>query len=102
MRVGDTSERAPQAFFLHIMTNMTDEYREKLGEMLAAEVNGELAYDAMYDAIRPTTATARYSDLKDYMGRAVYLAKELGLEEDAKRLDARLEHMKAVFRSQFV
>ena len=61
----------------------------------------EDAYSAMYDASDRSTAAARYSDAKDAFRMAIEVAQELGMIEDAKRLAERLDHVKAVFRSQF-
>lgn len=60
----------------------------------------EEAYDALYDS--PGSATARYSDVKEAFYDAIRLAREIGKEEEAKRLSERLAHIKEVFRRQFV
>ena len=52
----------------------------------------------MYDARSPATC---YSDLKDYFAMAIGAAERAGLHDDAKRLSARLDHCKNVYRSQF-
>jgi hypothetical protein len=65
------------------------------------EAKGEAAYDEMYEARTPGDATARYSDAKEFFRRAIGVARELGWEDTATRLEARLAHVKAVFRSQF-
>jgi len=62
---------------------------------------GEKAYDQMYEAHWSGSATAAYSDAKECFYDAIRLAGELGLAEDAAALRKRLEHIKAVFRSQF-
>ena len=59
---------------------------------------GEDAYTRMYDTRSPT---GEYSDAKDYFNSAIQLANELGLKDEAARLEKRLEHIKSVFRSQF-
>jgi hypothetical protein len=59
---------------------------------------GEAYYDAMYDARNPT---ADYANAKDAFRDAVALARELGETVTMERLQARLGHIKAVFRSQF-
>lgn len=64
------------------------------------ERRGEQAYSDMYDAIG-AAASGHYSDAKDYFIDAIGMAKRAGLDDEAKRLDARLGHIKAVFRSQF-
>ena len=55
----------------------------------------------MYDATSASDAAARYSDAKEALYTAIALAKELQQNEIAERLEARLTHIKAVFRSQF-
>jgi hypothetical protein len=65
------------------------------------EAQAEAAYDKMYDATSSTEAAARYSDAKEAMRDAIGLARRLGLGAVADRLEARLAHIKAVFRSQF-
>ena len=52
----------------------------------------------MYDTRSPA---ARYSDLKDYFAMAIGAAERAGLPDEAKRLNARLDHCKKVYRSQF-
>jgi hypothetical protein len=65
------------------------------------EAQAENAYDKMYDASHSTGAAARYSDAKEAMREAIALARRLGHGAVATRLEARLAHIKAVFRSQF-
>jgi hypothetical protein len=60
---------------------------------------GEKYYDQMYDA--RTGLSGLYADIKDVFRDAVALASELGMAEESRRLGERLEHIKAVFRSQF-
>jgi hypothetical protein len=61
----------------------------------------EAAYDKMYDAGSPSGANAFYSDTKEALADAIGLARRLGRTEDVARLEKRLAHIKAVFRSQF-
>jgi iduronate 2-sulfatase len=65
------------------------------------EAQAEQAYDQLCDARPGTDAAARYSDAKEALHDAIALAGRLGRNEDAERLNARLSHIKAVFRSQF-
>jgi hypothetical protein len=58
----------------------------------------EAAYDEMYDSRSPA---ARYSDLKDFFAMAIGAAERAGLHDEAKRLSARLDHCRNVYRSQF-
>ncbi|MBI1211178.1 MAG: hypothetical protein GC190_06920 [Alphaproteobacteria bacterium] len=64
----------------------------------ALEQLGEKYYDAMYDSRYPT---GEYANAKDAFQDAIKLAHQLGETEIEKRLEARLAHIKAVFRSQF-
>jgi hypothetical protein len=70
--------------------------RQQLDDM---ERRAEDAYTAMYDS--PTSATGHYSLAKDYFLDAIGLAQKLGDAQAVQRLEARLAHVKAVFRSQF-
>ena len=65
------------------------------------EAQAEAAYDKMYDARHSSNAAALYSDAKESLYRAIGLARSQGQEATAQRLEARLAHIKAVFRSQF-
>jgi hypothetical protein len=60
---------------------------------------GREGYDQMYDSRYPA---GEYSDLKDYFGEAIGLARRAGLTAEVDRLSKRLEHCKAVYRKQFV
>ena len=62
---------------------------------------GEKYYDDMYEAHSSSGATACYSDAKECFRDAIAEARRLGLEAEAIALEARLAHIKAVFRSQF-
>jgi hypothetical protein len=62
---------------------------------------GEDAYDQLYDPRTHNHPAGHYSEAKDSFGEAIALARELGLDEQAQTLSDRLNHIKAVFRSQF-
>jgi hypothetical protein len=62
---------------------------------------GERAYTLMYDAFSSTAAAGHYSDAKESFAEAIRFAREAGRSDDVARLEQRLEHIKAVFRSQF-
>ena len=68
---------------------------ERLQEL---ERLGEKYYDAMYDTRYPA---GEYANAKDAFRDAIALAKQLGETETEKRLEARLVHIKTVYRSQF-
>lgn len=74
----------------------------KLASLAACKAFAEKAYDDMYEAHSPSGATGRYSDAKEAYYDAIRLARELGLTDEVEALNKRLEHIKAVFRSQFV
>jgi hypothetical protein len=71
---------------------------DALDRLCALEKLGEQYYDAMYDSRYPA---GEYANAKDAFRDAIALARELGEGEAEKRLEARLMHIKAVFRSQF-
>lgn len=62
-------------------------------------VLGEKYYDQMYESGQG--ARHCYSNAKDAFYDAIGLANELGMKEEAEALSKRLDHIKAVFRSQF-
>jgi hypothetical protein len=74
----------------------SDEERRK--EVAKFEALAETAYNEMYDSRSPAGC---YSDLKDYFAMAIGAAERAGLHDDAKRLSARLDHCRNVYRSQF-
>jgi len=69
--------------------------------LLWLEGKAEVAYDRMYDTHNSTDAAGAYSDAKGCLDDALALARRLKAPEVVARLDARLAHIKAVFRSQF-
>jgi hypothetical protein len=62
------------------------------------EALAEAAYSEMYETRSPAGS---YSDMKDYFAMAIAAAERAGLPDEAKRLNARLESCKKVYRSQF-
>jgi hypothetical protein len=58
---------------------------------------GEEAYTRMYDSRSPS---GDYSEAKENFHMALQLAQELGRQDEVQRLEARLQHIKDVFRSQ--
>ena len=73
----------------------------ELERLALLERQAEQAYDAMYEAHSPSHAAACYSDAKEALYGAITIAEELRAEDIRKRLEDRLAHIKAVFRSQF-
>jgi hypothetical protein len=77
------------------------ERQSQLEQLERLKALGEKAYDDMYEAHSSSGATACYSDAKECFYDAIGLARRLGLDDEAKALEKRLEHIKAVFRGQF-
>jgi hypothetical protein len=71
----------------------------KLDYLRKCNALGEKYYDQMYETRFGTTGL--YSDAKDAFRDAIAATNELGLKAEAETLEKRLEHIKAVFRSQF-
>jgi hypothetical protein len=61
---------------------------------------GEKAYSDMYDVVF-SGATAHYSDAKEAFYCALSTARDLELTDELQALNARLNHIKNVFRHQF-
>ena len=81
---------------------MTEEERkDRLDRLNECIRRGEDAYDQLYDPCTHTNPAGHYSDAKDFFGEAIGLARALGLDEQVQTLSDRLQHIKAVFRSQF-
>jgi hypothetical protein len=80
----------------HYRVWWTDTMRQSLAR---CKKIGEQAYSDMYDA--SFGATGHYSDAKDAFLEAIVIAHELELLEEATALEARLQHIKEVFRKQF-
>jgi hypothetical protein len=70
-------------------------------QLHSLEMQAEAAYTKMYDAHDPSGAAVCYSDAKEALYDAIGLARRLGKVDVAERLEQRLAHIKAVFRSQF-
>jgi len=77
------------------------ERNQKILQLARLRDLGEKAYDDMYEEHSFSGAGACYSDAKEYYYDAIRLAEELGLAEEAAAMTKRLEHIKAVYRSQF-
>jgi len=71
-------------------------------EALASITRLEAVAEKVYDEMHETSSTAGlYSEIKDCLTEAIGIAERAGLDAEAKRLTARLEHYRAVYRSQF-
>ena len=62
------------------------------------ERRAEAAYSEMYEARR---AKEPYEDACFAFARAIEAAQRLGLKEEVARLNRRVEHIRAVYNSQF-
>ena len=71
---------------------------EAVANIARLEAAAEKTYDEMYETRHPA---GLYSEMKDCFAEAIGIAERAGLDADAKRLTARLEHCRAVYRSQF-
>jgi hypothetical protein len=60
---------------------------------------GEKYYGQMYET--RFNLNGLYSSVKDAFIDAISIANQLGLKEEAGKLESRLDHIKSVFRSQF-
>lgn len=76
------------------MTAADDELRE----MAKFEALAEKVYDEMYETRFPA---GLYSEMKDSFADAIGAARRAGRPNEVERLTKRLEHCKAVYRSQF-
>lgn len=66
------------------------------------ETAAEDSYDRMYSAdANNASAAGHYSNAKDYLSDAIGLSRRIGKLEQTEKLNARLDHIKNVFRSQF-
>jgi hypothetical protein len=65
------------------------------------EAQADEAYDKMYDAPDSTAAAGCYGNVKDFLQDALALARRLKRYDTTVGLQARLDHIKTVFRSQF-
>lgn len=71
----------------------------KLDQLRGCKAVAEKAYDQMYET--HSSPAGLYSDTKEAFYDAIRIARELGLSQEEEELTKRLDHIKAVFRSQF-
>ena len=62
------------------------------------ERRGEEIYDEMYETSGPI---GYLSEIKECFAAAIAAAESAGLTDEAQRLQARLDHIATVYRSQF-
>jgi len=68
-----------------------------MDELAALVGKAEDAVERMYER---SGGAGAYSEAKDYFRDAIVLARKLERESEARRLEARLAEVKAVFRNQ--
>jgi hypothetical protein len=71
---------------------------EAVASIARLEALAEKAYDEMYDTRYPA---GLHGEMKDCFTEAIGIAERAGMDAEAKRLTARFEHCRAVYRSQF-
>jgi hypothetical protein len=77
--------------------------REEAQARISALVrDAEAAYDKMYDVHDPRDAKWQYELAYDWLRDAAKIERELGLEEDAMAHEARAQHIRTVYRHQFM
>lgn len=69
-------------------------------EIAQFEALAEAAYGAMYDA-KDHNVKDCYEDASYNLSRAVDVARAHGLAEEVERLSKRIDHIAAVYNSQF-
>jgi hypothetical protein len=69
-------------------------------EMARHEQWAEAAYDRMYDAPRHEVKDCK-DDACEHLWKAMAIAEALGLADERARLEARRNHIIAVYASQF-
>jgi hypothetical protein len=68
-----------------------------MDELAAVVAKAEDAVERMYER---SGGAGAYAEAKDYFRDAIALARKLEKESEARKLEARLAEVKAVFRSQ--
>ncbi|MCK4234124.1 hypothetical protein KAX75_06815 [candidate division WOR-3 bacterium] len=64
------------------------------------KARAEEIYEEMYEASGPVGSGAYFSEVKELLFEAVNLAKKMGLEDEVRDINKRLDHIKKVFESQ--
>lgn len=65
-------------------------------------VEAEAAYDQMYEVHSHREAHWQFELAYDWLREAVEIARSLGLEERAAAMEKRAEHIRKVYRHQFM
>ena len=80
---------------------MDDDQDLERKKIAHSEQLAERAYDEMYEAKGHGAAMAYFSEIKENFYDAINAANRLHDVAEAERLQRRLAHIKAVYRSQF-
>lgn len=64
------------------------------------KARAEEIYEEMYEASGPAAAGGYFSEIKEILYQAIAMARERGLEGEAKEIEARLDQIRKVYESQ--
>ncbi len=64
------------------------------------KARAEEIYEEMYETSGPVSAGAYFSEVKELLFEAVNLAKKMGLEDEVRDINKRLDHIRKVYESQ--
>lgn len=64
------------------------------------KARAEEVYEEMYEASSPVGAGAYFSEIKELFSEATAIAREMGLEDEVKEIDKRLNNIRRVYESQ--
>ena len=64
------------------------------------KARAEEIYEEMYEASGPVAAGAYFSEIKELLFEAVNLARKMGIEEEVRKINKRLSHIRSVYESQ--
>jgi hypothetical protein len=78
------------------------EREAKLFQIAKLVKDAEEAYDKMYDAHHPRDAKWQYELAYDWLHDAAKQLRELDLEDVALTLETRAQHIRTVYRHQFM
>jgi hypothetical protein len=74
--------------------------KEELSYLNKLKERAEEIYEEMYEASSPVGAGAYFSEIKELMYKALNIAMELGLDNEVKKIEKRLENIRRVYESQ--
>jgi hypothetical protein len=80
----------------------TDDHRQKVEEIAKLTAQAEKAYDTMYDLYDDGGIRWQFELAYDSLLSAARTATEIGLTEEAAAAQARAQHIRQVYRHQFM